>query len=626
MTRRRIACTSATKPVPLRRPPTPSARRSSMYSRPSVEVAGDRPRLEQRLELPGLRPALVVADGGWRACAPAGRSLPSGRSAASTGQIVPSPVWSEQTCIRWDASCVAARIAWSSAAPVDRLGHEDHVDVADVVELVAAALAHRDHRQPAARAPRRRPVAGRPPARPPGCRRPGRRARRRRRRRRRRARGRGRRAAAGAGGTPRAARRPQPRRRQGRDRRRRRRGRRRPRSSSAVRSVVRRGPGAARASGRSSSRHCSGCRSRWLAEGAARAEHREQPHRGALVVDEAVARARPGASPLACSSRSARSASGPRPGRGRRCGRAGRAGGSRQPAEPLEGGRCRARSPGSPARTSRPRSDSGPGGRHRRTPASSAANASRQRLPRRAQLAPGVPGPSPGTRRGRCPARRYARPVVVDPRLQHGRARPPGGTARPRRTAPSRAACTAPSGLRARTRAPSGSRSATSLFQCEAADALGQRAEQRVVGGLVAPADRAARRSSCRRGCVRPRRRAPPPRPGGRGRCPRAGTPRRPRRRGPAPGSSGSHGAAASSHESTPPPSTSSPSCSARSAGRRVAGVRAADVELDAGCLQPLTEPGGRRADLVLDDRTARPTHAGAQITGSIWSRSKTET
>jgi hypothetical protein len=26
-----------------------------------------------------------------------------------------------------------------------RLGHKDHVDIADVVELVAAALAHRDH-------------------------------------------------------------------------------------------------------------------------------------------------------------------------------------------------------------------------------------------------------------------------------------------------------------------------------------------------------------------------------------------------------------------------------------------------------------------------------------------------
>jgi hypothetical protein len=37
-----------------------------------------------------------------------------------------------------DASWVPARTA------------EDHVDVADVIQLVAAALAHRDHREPAA--------------------------------------------------------------------------------------------------------------------------------------------------------------------------------------------------------------------------------------------------------------------------------------------------------------------------------------------------------------------------------------------------------------------------------------------------------------------------------------------
>jgi hypothetical protein len=34
--------------------------------------------------------------------------------------------------------------------PVDRLGHEDDVDVADVVQLVPPTLAHRDHGEPAA--------------------------------------------------------------------------------------------------------------------------------------------------------------------------------------------------------------------------------------------------------------------------------------------------------------------------------------------------------------------------------------------------------------------------------------------------------------------------------------------
>ena len=77
-----------------------------------------------------------------------GPALPSGRSAASTGQMVPSPVCSEQIRIRWLASWVATLRAPSGSASVGGLVHEDHVHVGDVVELVAAALAHRDHRQP----------------------------------------------------------------------------------------------------------------------------------------------------------------------------------------------------------------------------------------------------------------------------------------------------------------------------------------------------------------------------------------------------------------------------------------------------------------------------------------------
>ena len=46
-----------------------------------------------------------------------GPALPSGRSAASTGQMVPSAVWSEQIRIRFEASWVAARIAACSSAP-----------------------------------------------------------------------------------------------------------------------------------------------------------------------------------------------------------------------------------------------------------------------------------------------------------------------------------------------------------------------------------------------------------------------------------------------------------------------------------------------------------------------------
>ncbi len=91
-----------------------------------------------------------------------GPALPSGRSAASTGQIVPSPVWSEQTRIRLLASWVAA-LSVPRLVALPRLGRrvrEDHVDVGDVVELVAAALAHRDHREPGQAGVRADPLPG----------------------------------------------------------------------------------------------------------------------------------------------------------------------------------------------------------------------------------------------------------------------------------------------------------------------------------------------------------------------------------------------------------------------------------------------------------------------------------
>ena len=137
-----------------------------------------------------------------------GPDLPSGRRLASTGQIVPS-----RGVARSRPASASRRAGWrprraccSSDSPVHRLGHEDHVHVADVVELVAAALAHRDHGEPAAAARPRRPWRGPRRAPRPACRRRGRRARRRRRRRRGGGRGRGRRAGAAPGGTPPAAR------------------------------------------------------------------------------------------------------------------------------------------------------------------------------------------------------------------------------------------------------------------------------------------------------------------------------------------------------------------------------------------------------------------------------------
>ena len=110
-----------------------------------VGVAGDRAHLQQRLELPGAGPLLVVGRRARRAVRTSAPALPSGRSAASTSQAA-----SRQ--IRISAAATRVALAERGAlgvARVDRLGHEDDVDVADVVELPAAALAQRDDGQPA---------------------------------------------------------------------------------------------------------------------------------------------------------------------------------------------------------------------------------------------------------------------------------------------------------------------------------------------------------------------------------------------------------------------------------------------------------------------------------------------
>ena len=165
-----------------RRPSTPSARPSRRTRRPSVEVAGDRTGLEQRLELPGLGPPLVVAAvAGERADQRPGLALgPQGG--------VDRPDRALAGVVGADLHQVAGQLGRGPSGrrvvgALGRLVDEDHVDVGDVVELVAAALAHRDHRQPRRSTPPRPPAAGRPPARPRACRRRGRRARRRRRRR-----------------------------------------------------------------------------------------------------------------------------------------------------------------------------------------------------------------------------------------------------------------------------------------------------------------------------------------------------------------------------------------------------------------------------------------------------------
>ena len=77
-----------------------------------------------------------------------GPSLPSGRSAASTGHSAGSPDGVEHTRARPAASRDAGGQRLGLVDPVDRLGHVDDVDVAHVVELAAAALAHADDREP----------------------------------------------------------------------------------------------------------------------------------------------------------------------------------------------------------------------------------------------------------------------------------------------------------------------------------------------------------------------------------------------------------------------------------------------------------------------------------------------
>ena len=127
-----------------RRPARPCGSTSVDVLAPEREVAGDRPRLEQRLELPGLGPALVVAAvagegadqrAGLALGAQAGVDRPD-RALARCGRSRPA-----SGC---EASWVATRAAVGSSHPVGRLEHVEHVDVGDVVELVAAALAHRD--------------------------------------------------------------------------------------------------------------------------------------------------------------------------------------------------------------------------------------------------------------------------------------------------------------------------------------------------------------------------------------------------------------------------------------------------------------------------------------------------
>ncbi len=116
---------------------------------PQLEVAGHRTCLEQRLELPGLGPPLVVR-------AMAGQGAHQGAGLALGAQVgVDRPDRALHGVLGADLHELGRELGGDPRcrALVDvpgglgRLEDEEHVDVGDVVELVAAALAQRDDAQ-----------------------------------------------------------------------------------------------------------------------------------------------------------------------------------------------------------------------------------------------------------------------------------------------------------------------------------------------------------------------------------------------------------------------------------------------------------------------------------------------
>ena len=101
-------------------------------------VADRRPGFQQRLELPGFRPSLVVGD--------VRLDRPDQLTAAALG---PQPGVHLEERRRGHPHHLAGH---PGAGRVGVLGDEDDVDVADVVQFAGTAFAHRDDRQPRRRA------------------------------------------------------------------------------------------------------------------------------------------------------------------------------------------------------------------------------------------------------------------------------------------------------------------------------------------------------------------------------------------------------------------------------------------------------------------------------------------
>ena len=136
-------------------------------------VARDRLGLEQRLELPGLRPALVVS--------PVAGQGTDQRAVAAFGAQV--RVDGENAALRGGPGADTDHARGQPAgggqrrrlvAVPDRFRDEDHVHIAGVVQLASAALAHGHHREPGMGwtpgAARTAPRPGPPREPPPRCR------------------------------------------------------------------------------------------------------------------------------------------------------------------------------------------------------------------------------------------------------------------------------------------------------------------------------------------------------------------------------------------------------------------------------------------------------------------------
>ena len=102
-----------------------------------LSVTDRGPRLHQRLELPRLGPALVVGDMG----------VQSAHQLAVFALGAQRRVHFEER-IPGEPHHLARHPGGDRETVLRALGHEDHVDVADVVQLTRAALAHRDDGQP----------------------------------------------------------------------------------------------------------------------------------------------------------------------------------------------------------------------------------------------------------------------------------------------------------------------------------------------------------------------------------------------------------------------------------------------------------------------------------------------